>query len=165
MIKNRGIVICMKILLLVVVVLIVSLLICVFSWDSYEISSENSKYRYNVRTMEALSILIEGYKDEIGVLPSTELWPSELYEADMYKNIDVGNLEDAWGRSFKYKMNKNNINGFELWTYGRDNKEGGRGEDKDVYYTKGAKQYKGSAISAPLSIGNSCFLRFFHVKI
>ena len=45
--------------------------------------------------------------------------------------------EDPWGNPYNYtsiQWGGSKSSSFELWTYGKDNKKGGTGDDADIYY-------------------------------
>jgi general secretion pathway protein G len=81
------------------------------------------------------------YNIDVGTYPAQEQGLDVLWEADA---IDGWNgpyirrpeqLVDPWGRKLIYKV-PGERGAFDLITYGADGKEGGEGDDADLFATK-----------------------------
>lgn len=93
--------------------------------------------------IDIFKIALNNYRLDNGSYPSTEQGLNALIEdpgtSSMNSNWGGPYLEkkeipkDPWGNDYQYRNpGIHNSHRFDLWSYGRDGKEGGTGEDADI---------------------------------
>jgi len=88
--------------------------------------------------VDGLDKALEQYRIDVGHLPTNEqglaalqLQPSgEQNWAGPYLKKDVP--LDPWGNPYNYVVPGTHNNDYDLWSWGRDGKQGGTGEDADI---------------------------------
>jgi general secretion pathway protein G len=88
--------------------------------------------------VDGLDKALEQYRIDVGHLPTNEqglaalqLQPSgEQNWAGPYLKKDVP--LDPWGSPYNYVVPGTHNNDYDLWSWGRDGKQGGTGEDADI---------------------------------
>ena len=93
--------------------------------------------------LDIFKIALNNYRLDNGVYPSTEQGLKALIEEPkiqpLPRNWAGPYLErkeiplDPWGNEYQYRYpGVHNTHSYDLWSYGRDGKEGGTGEDADI---------------------------------
>lgn len=93
--------------------------------------------------LDVFKIALNNYRLDNGVYPSTEQGLKALIEEPkiqpLPRNWAGPYLErkeiplDPWGNEYQYRYpGVHNTHSYDLWSYGRDGKEGGTGEDADI---------------------------------
>jgi general secretion pathway protein G len=88
--------------------------------------------------VDGLDKALEQYRIDVGHLPTNEqglaalqVQPSgEQNWAGPYLKKDVP--LDPWGNPYNYVVPGTHNNDYDLWSWGRDGKQGGTGEDADI---------------------------------
>lgn len=96
----------------------------------------SSKTKVASAQIELLVSALNTYRLDIGQYPTTEQGLNALMEAPagvtgwngpyLAKSMPL----DPWNNPYRYELKSNHD--FALFTYGRDNKQGGEGEEQDV---------------------------------
>jgi general secretion pathway protein G len=98
----------------------------------------------NVITESRIDTISDGlnrYKNDVGHYPTNDQGLRVLYEKPSGVDGDKWNgpyrinriLRDQWGMDFNYCYpGIHNIKSFDLWSYGRDGKPGGKKDDADI---------------------------------
>jgi len=74
--------------------------------------------------LDYLQTIIEEYKRQNEVYPSTANWKTELIDTYFLKDA----LKDPWGFEYHYALENGE---YKIWSFGRDGLAGGIGEDFD----------------------------------
>jgi general secretion pathway protein G len=98
----------------------------------------SSKTKIANAQIELLTSALKTYRLDMGNYPTTEQGLKALMEAPDDESSSMWNGPylakdiplDPWNHSYHYKLNPDYE--FSLYSYGRDDKEGGDGEDQDV---------------------------------
>jgi general secretion pathway protein G len=106
-------------------------------------STEKAKVITTKATLKTLHGAVNMFKLDTGVYPSEDVGLIELVEqpADLTGWNSDGYLEstevprDAWKNEFVYMLNPENGKPFVIISYGADGKEGGEGNDMDLWST------------------------------
>ena len=99
----------------------------------------SSRSQASKAQVENLASAVEQYQVDVGRIPTQE----EGLEALVKPPASAPNwngpyikkesaLTDPWSRKYHYDVPGKHSNGFDLYSLGSDNTEGGTGEDKDV---------------------------------
>ena len=136
--KNKG----FTLVELMAVLLIIALLAGLAA-KNFMGSTEKAKVITTKATLKTLHGAVNMFKLDTGVFPSEDVGLIELVEqpTDLTGwNLD-GYLEsttvprDAWKNEFVYILNPENGKPFVIISYGADGKEGGEGNDADLWST------------------------------
>lgn len=92
--------------------------------DIFKLALDN--YRLDNGTYPSIQQGLEALIHEPTVSPFPQNWNGPYLEK---REIPL----DPWGNEYQYRYpGVNNTHRYDLWSYGKDNKEGGTGEDQDV---------------------------------
>ncbi len=88
--------------------------------------------------VDGLGKALESYRIDVGHLPTNEQGLAALQVqptgeqnwAGPYLQKDVP--PDPWGNPYNYVVPGTHNNDYDLWSWGRDGKQGGTGEDADI---------------------------------
>ena len=88
--------------------------------------------------VDGLGKALEAYRIDVGHLPTNEQGLSALQTqptgeqnwAGPYLQKEVP--LDPWGNAYNYVVPGTHNNDYDLWSWGRDGKQGGTGEDADI---------------------------------
>jgi general secretion pathway protein G len=97
---------------------------------------------YTKKEIKIISDRLNQYKKDVGHYPTNDQGLRVLFEKPFgadgdkwkgpYQNIAIIPY-NLWGKDFNYCYpGKHNINSFDLWSYGRDGKPGGKKYDADI---------------------------------
>lgn len=100
---------------------------------------QDSKRAKAIADIAAFEQALDAYKVDVGDYPTTEQGLAALRE----KPSDVTNWNgpylkkpiptDPWGNPYHYESpGTHNTDGVDIWSYGKDGKEGGEGNDADI---------------------------------
>ncbi|MBK1707557.1 MULTISPECIES: type II secretion system major pseudopilin GspG [Marichromatium] len=100
---------------------------------------DSSKSKTAKLQVDSLAATLDLYRLEVGRYPST----SEGLEALVRNTADLDTWNgpyltkgevptDPWGNPYHYRF-PGEHGGFDLWTFGADNREGGEGESADLH--------------------------------
>ncbi|MBQ61369.1 MAG: type II secretion system protein GspG [Gammaproteobacteria bacterium] len=101
---------------------------------------DSSKVKTAQTQVKMLKAALQSFRLDVGRYPSSEEGLKVLvYKLDSIKSWDGPYLEDElpqdpWNTPYVYDFGSDNLQGFALYSYGADNKEGGEGLDADVGY-------------------------------
>lgn len=94
------------------------------------------------KQIDIFKIALNNYWLDNGEFPPTDEGLKALIERPKSASVERWNgpyLEkkeipkDPWGNGYKYQCpGKHNSHKYDLWSYGKDGKEGGSGEDADI---------------------------------
>lgn len=115
---------------LVILVLFIGCLFLVIP-NVYEESTKTSIDRYNLTKMRNIKIVLDLYKVDYGEYPSADEGLNVIHKVDGYQDFEIEKLQDAWGKSFHYSKSVDGTS-IRLWTYGKDEKSGGKELDEDL---------------------------------
>jgi general secretion pathway protein G len=104
---------------------------------------DSSKIKSTKISMQTIAHELDAFKLDNGRYPTTQ----EGLDALMHKPANaksypeggyLGNssLKDSWGNDFQYVAPGTGGHPFDLYSFGADGKEGGDGNDADIYYEK-----------------------------
>jgi len=96
-----------------------------------------------ITRMTVTALRIQGFVARHGRMPSS------LSELPAEPNKDC-ETTDGWGRPLRWSYDAANAK-FTIWSLGRDGKEGGTGDDEDIYLTNDIKPDFRSSPPAPRS--------------
>ncbi|MCE5185473.1 MAG: type II secretion system major pseudopilin GspG [Planctomycetaceae bacterium] len=136
--KNRG----FTLVEIMAVLLIIGLLAGIAA-KNFMGQTEKAKVTVTKATLKNLHAAVNMFKLDTGVYPSEDVGLIELIEqpADLQGWNAEGYLEgtdvprDAWKNDFVYMLNPENGKPFVIISYGADGKEGGEGNDMDLWST------------------------------
>lgn len=136
--KNKG----FTLVEIMAVLLIIGLLAGIAA-KNFMGQTEKAKVTVTKATLKTLHGAVNMFKLDTGVFPSEDVGLIELVEAptDLTGWNSDGYLEsteipkDAWKNEFVYMLNPENGKPFVIISYGADGKEGGEGNDMDLWST------------------------------
>ena len=125
-------------LLELLVVMVIIGLLAGFVAPRYFAQVGKSQVKATRAQIVALTNALDQYRIDVGHLPTNEqglaalqLQPSgEQNWAGPYLKKDVP--LDPWGSAYNYVVPGTHNNDYDLWSWGRDGKQGGTGEDADI---------------------------------
>ncbi|HQD39431.1 MAG: type II secretion system major pseudopilin GspG [Firmicutes bacterium] len=101
--------------------------------------SEDAKRSRAISDLEAISTALDAFELDNGFFPSTNQGLQALVEqpqgADNWKGPYLRRLprQDPWGNPYQYRCpGIYNTNSYDLYSLGRDGREGGTGPDEDI---------------------------------
>lgn len=101
--------------------------------------SEDAKRSRAISDLEAISSALDAFELDNGFFPSTNQGLQALVEqpqgADNWKGPYLRRLprQDPWGNPYQYRCpGIYNTNSYDLYSLGRDGREGGTGPDEDI---------------------------------
>lgn len=119
-----------------IVVSTILLLTCIMVFVFFQFMShtdkKNTKAKY---TIEYFCMALESYYMDHGRYPLTEDGLLTLVNTKNKKGEPylVKLSSDPWGYPYRYASpGNNNTKTFDLWTYGADNRKGGKDHNKDI---------------------------------
>lgn len=124
---------------LLVVVAIIGLL-AAYVGPRYVAQLDKSEVATARSQIEALARALESYRLDVGSYPSAERGLRALQERPTNNNRWHGPYlqkelpNDPWGNPYIYRNTPANGRDFVLFSYGRDGRPGGEGENADVRY-------------------------------
>ena len=136
--KNRGFT-----LVEIMAVLLIIGLLAGLAAKNFMGQTEKAKVTITKATLKTLHGAVNMFKLDTGAYPSEDVGLIELIEqpADLTGWDPEGYLEstdvprDAWKNDFVYMLNPENGKPFVIISYGADGKEGGEGNDMDLWST------------------------------
>lgn len=127
----------------IMAVLLIIGLLAGLAAKSFMGQTETAKVKVTKANLKTLHGAVNMFKLDTGMFPSEDVGLIELIEqpADLPGWNPEGYLEttevprDAWKNEFVYMLNPENGKPFVIISYGADGKEGGEGNDMDLWST------------------------------
>lgn len=88
--------------------------------------------------LDALSKALDAYRLDVGTYPRTDQSLAALIERPANEAKWNGPYlrgalpSDPWGHAYQYRAPGTGNHDFEVWSFGRDRRSGGSGEDADI---------------------------------
>ncbi len=102
---------------------------------------DSSKVKTAETQVKMLKAALQTYRLDVGSYPKSEHGLSALISQPSGISrwdgpyLDEELPSDPWGNSYVYQDGVKNLQGFALYSYGADGKQGGEGLDGDIGYT------------------------------
>jgi general secretion pathway protein G len=127
----------------IIVVMVILAVLATLIVPRFAGRTEQARRSKAIADIANIKVALDMYEADNGSYPSTEQGLQALREASASDPVPKDwkgpylkdpILDDPWGQPYIYSSpGENNPDSYDLLSYGKDGKEGGTGEDEDIY--------------------------------